>query len=372
MHVLANVIKEVLGPLPQMYNDDGESGNTAKMAEIMTDKELREELVAFGETNLGPITGTTRALYLKKLNHYRARAKVPGKKGSSAPVSKKLLGFSSDESGDDAGPSTPVGRRRGRAAKNSKPAPEPRPPLPTYDSQHKRRVSSGLRRRPLRSSARKVDAPEENGDYEDEDSVPYPATPSSLQTQPVDTHSFNIQTSLNTTFTVDDTVDSPPRMPSHDAFESSDSDIDPIPLSGGGDEIREDFDPPFTSTQRQDPVPGGPVSRRPVNPYGQLPSSTPIYPRHRGNLPSTSSSSPPQIPPVRRHIVPQAPAAPSKKRPFSIREELNSKWPHYISMFLLVLAGLFFLCLAFMYITMRSNVTEEDPGSKYIHSNLSS
>jgi hypothetical protein len=317
------------------------------MAETMSDKELRDELLAFGETNIGPITNTTRSLYIKKLNHYRARAKVPGKKGSSAVVSKKLLGFSSDESGDEAGPSRPATRRRGRPAKAApKPTPEPRSPIPTYDDVPRHRTpTSVLRRRPLRPLSRSAEP-------EDDDSL----NGSMAASPPVDARSFNMQTSLNTTFTVDDTVDSSV-MPSHETFDSSDSDFDPLSPSKE-DSTSSDFMFPRTSTQVENnnkphgrpPPPGRRVFPAATTSHGM---SSPYPPRASDRLTTVPLLTPtPARPSHSNH---------SRKLP----EETSTA--QYISMFIVIVGILFFLGLGFTYLSMRSAAPEQDTGSKSRH-----
>ena len=323
------------------------------MAETMSDKEIREELMSFGEQNIGPITSTTRALYVKKLNHYRARAKVPAKKGSSAVVSKKLLGFSSDESGDEAGPSRPSSRRRGRAAKTPvKSPPEPRAPIPTYDSVPRRiqKTTTELRRRPLRPASRRGQQTDEQEEEDEEDTMApsqyvSPSTSSAAAMQ-----SFNVQTSLNTTFTVDDTVDSS-LMPTHEAFDSSDSDFDPLSPPKEDDSQNSDFAFPRTSTQYDSNNKPPPPGRR------AFPSSTTSH-TMSSPYPHRTSDQMTAMP-----ILQPSPARPSSHSR-SVPQPAETPWAHYISMFLVVLACLFFVCLAFMYLTMKSSVSDEDTAGK--------
>jgi hypothetical protein len=60
----------------------------------ITDEELREQLLALGQ-NPGPIKATTRKLWLKKLATLKSNAKKASK---TQQPSRKLIGFSSDES----------------------------------------------------------------------------------------------------------------------------------------------------------------------------------------------------------------------------------------------------------------------------------
>ncbi len=90
------------------------------MAENLTDEQLRRELIALGETGLGPITGSTRSIYLKKLKKLQEKGK-PTKASKSRTTGKKLLGFSSDES-DDEQPSGRKSGRKGRTGTRNKAA----------------------------------------------------------------------------------------------------------------------------------------------------------------------------------------------------------------------------------------------------------
>lgn len=75
------------------------------MAEKMSDADLRKELISYGEKSIGPITDSTRPLYLKKLNRLIAEKKKKHfsetRRTPPRNPSRKLVGLSSDESGDD-------------------------------------------------------------------------------------------------------------------------------------------------------------------------------------------------------------------------------------------------------------------------------
>ena len=71
------------------------------MAEKLTDDELRKALIELGEVNIPAVTASTRPICLKKLNHLRARQKQSAGVRTAKSASKKLLGFSSDESESD-------------------------------------------------------------------------------------------------------------------------------------------------------------------------------------------------------------------------------------------------------------------------------
>ena len=80
------------------------------MADELTDGELRRQLLAHGQKTVGPITETTRSIYIKKLNHLKVAAKKATNSTGKDLPSRKLLGFSSDESEGESG--EPAGRSR--------------------------------------------------------------------------------------------------------------------------------------------------------------------------------------------------------------------------------------------------------------------
>ena len=89
-----------------------------KMADKMSNADLRKELIALGQKSIGPITETTRSLYLKKLNKLRSQKKTTSavNNGPRRAVNKKLLGFSSDESEEEEHKETSVSKRLTRSA----------------------------------------------------------------------------------------------------------------------------------------------------------------------------------------------------------------------------------------------------------------
>ncbi|XP_074646708.1 inner nuclear membrane protein Man1-like [Tubulanus polymorphus] len=87
-------------------------------ADKLTDDELRQELVTHGQ-DVGLISDATRHVWVKKLLKLRADKKQT----KVAPISKKLIGFSSDESDDNAAereqkPQKPASKK-GRSTKSS-------------------------------------------------------------------------------------------------------------------------------------------------------------------------------------------------------------------------------------------------------------
>ncbi|XP_066283527.1 inner nuclear membrane protein Man1-like isoform X1 [Branchiostoma lanceolatum] len=71
------------------------------MAAQLTDEELRAELKALGQ-NVGPVTATTRRLYETKLTQLRSQRRKSSTAASGVKPSRKLIGFSSDESEGEA------------------------------------------------------------------------------------------------------------------------------------------------------------------------------------------------------------------------------------------------------------------------------
>ena len=69
------------------------------MAEKMSDAEIRKELMTLGEKSIGPITDTTRPLYLKKLAKLKSENK--SKSFKSRGRNRQLVTLSSDESDED-------------------------------------------------------------------------------------------------------------------------------------------------------------------------------------------------------------------------------------------------------------------------------
>ena len=86
-----------------------------KMADKMSDAEIRKELIALGEKSIGPITDTTRPLYLKKLTRLKSENK--SKSFKSRGRNKQLVTLSSDESDEDDIPETSV---RSKSANKSR------------------------------------------------------------------------------------------------------------------------------------------------------------------------------------------------------------------------------------------------------------
>ncbi|XP_078595843.1 inner nuclear membrane protein Man1-like isoform X2 [Branchiostoma floridae x Branchiostoma japonicum] len=71
------------------------------MAAQLTDEELRAELKSLGQ-NVGPVTATTRRLYETKLTQLRSQRRKSSTAASGVKPSRKLIGFSSDESEGEA------------------------------------------------------------------------------------------------------------------------------------------------------------------------------------------------------------------------------------------------------------------------------
>ncbi|XP_070571559.1 inner nuclear membrane protein Man1-like [Ptychodera flava] len=116
----------------------------------LNDEELKEELKKYGQT-VGPITNTTRSIYMKKLNHLKvAEKKERQQKTVAAGRRKSGKFFSSDESESDSGKKTkPKSTRSTATVQNRKskvttgsgdgPSTSARPPKPIVVSTVNRR-----------------------------------------------------------------------------------------------------------------------------------------------------------------------------------------------------------------------------------------
>ncbi len=180
------------------------------MADELTDTELRKQLIALGEKNIGPITDTTRAIYRKKLNHLRAAERKATRGKGRAQTSRKLVALSSDESDvEEARPSAPARGRKsrssrgGRSGRNAPQQTAARPPAP-----------APAPRRSLRGRRSVVPEPEPEDESEEEDETPTPPPPRPSRT------SLALQVSMNNTMNYSH-CDQP------DSIEVSDPDSDP-------------------------------------------------------------------------------------------------------------------------------------------------
>ncbi|XP_014669547.1 PREDICTED: inner nuclear membrane protein Man1-like isoform X2 [Priapulus caudatus] len=88
----------------------------------LSDEELREELSTFGP-KVGPITDSTRDIYMKRLHNLRAGHLNTAKKGqvNVQRPSRKLIGFSSDESDRETATGAVETRTRSKSRKLGKP-----------------------------------------------------------------------------------------------------------------------------------------------------------------------------------------------------------------------------------------------------------
>ena len=193
------------------------------MADDLSDAQLRKQLMAYGEKNIGPITNTTRAIYRKKLNHLKAAQRKVSKGPRSAQTSRKLTALSSDDSEGEV-ESKPLAPARGRKSRSTRerargaardpdqaPAAAIRPPSP---------------RRSLRSRRSFVpkQEPEQDGSTDKEqenDATPYSSPFFSNSSRPSPgIASTGLQVSMDNTLNLSK-YDQP------DSIEVSDSDHDP-------------------------------------------------------------------------------------------------------------------------------------------------
>lgn len=357
------------------------------MAERLTDKELRKELAALGEVSVGPITDTTRPLYLRKLKSLRGNQKATASTPRRRFASKKLLGFSSDESGDDA-PAPPAGgggesaergstRRRAKAssaaAKTTTAAnrhiPGKQQPRPESQSERIPRERPSpvqqLSRRSLRSTSRTViTAPELK-----KKASPKIAPASAFG--PL--HSTAIDEDISTSVTR--------HTINNDTFEFSDSDdLDVLGLEGSGEDSDEGkFGSDSNNSSTHMVTTGINTSSWLDNTFGSIVTS------FTGNNLNKSSRSvtgttvyhrfTPQTSPLSQNLRSASPrdgepqrginyepssaktkAKPSK--PVRMASESKQSFALHISTFLLILAAFFFIVLAFVYLNVTSSTPD--------------
>ena len=206
------------------------------MADDITDAELRKQLIAHGEKNIGPITDSTRAIYKKKLNHLKAAERKASKGRGSAQSSRKLTALSSDDSEGEVesrtqapgrGRKSRSSRGRGRASTRAQP---PEPPAPA--------VTKPAPRRSIRTRRSFVPPPEppeqdeSTEEDEEEEEEAYTSKPASFSSSFFSNSSSrssragpsmasaSLQVSLNNTLGLS-------RYDQPDSIEVSDSDLDP-------------------------------------------------------------------------------------------------------------------------------------------------
>ncbi len=282
------------------------------MAEL-TDAELRDELLAHGQT-VGPITDTTRAIYRKKLNHLKAAEKKAGKgRGKAAVARKPAPVFSSDDSEGEGsaapakGRKTRSGRGRGRAA--AKPAaPPPSPP---------RRVLPSPRRSLRRSMVSEPEPEQDSSDGEDAGPVRSPIT-ADQSTSRLSSSFFNtsrsrparptmasaaLQVSMNNTMNLS-------RFDQPDSLQLSDSDFD-----DGDNDVVPSVPSPITATRGRG---GGETQVSPKSDDDSSfftrtwsrwmgTSSGGVNDRSEGRIPEPRSTSTPETGRLLRHRVRQTP-----------------------------------------------------------------
>ncbi|KAI0213183.1 hypothetical protein LSAT2_001815 [Lamellibrachia satsuma] len=352
------------------------------MAEQLTDKELRKELTALGDVSVGPITDTTRPLYVRKLKTLRENKKATASTSRRRFASKKLLGFSSDESGDDA-PAPPAGgggesvergstRRRAKAtsaaAKTTTAANRriPGRPRTKPESQSERipreRPSPALplSRRSLRSTSRTViTSPQLR-----RESPPKIAPASDFG--PL--HSTTIDAGISTSVTR--------HSINNETFEFSDSDnMEILDLDSDEDNIdvgKVGSDTNNSSTHMV--TTGINTSSWLDNTFGSFANSftsnkssrsvtgTTVYNRF---TPQTSSPLIQNLRPVspcdrepRRGVSYEPSSANAKakpSKPVQMASESKQSFSLHISTFLLILAAFFFILLAFAYLNVTSS-----------------
>ena len=316
------------------------------MADRLTDEQLRRELITLGERKVGPITTTTRPIYIKKLNHLRARKNAANRSAGKRTISKKLLGFSSDESEpeeDGAG----KGRQRGVKRPTQSRRVSGRPTPPSQPSVSYARPS--LRRRSTLTDSQ----------------------PSSSSFSAQASFTEGLSDTFNNSLDDTDNLDLPENsLPDIDNYDCSDTD-DGLSLNASDADSTGMSSPVMasvsvnTSPRLDDSRYWGGASYSP-NSFSR-PSSR-YNSVHR--TPTTSAAHNRSV----NHAVSPKTGKASvseedlRKSGFKTREDPRSyNISQYISMFVLVLAGLFFLVLGFMYINIRGSFTagSEQQGKKH-------
>ena len=345
------------------------------MADKLTDEQIRQELTAFGEKKIGPITKTTRAIYIKKLNHLKARQKPSVSTARRPSRGRALAGFSSEESDvDDTDVNMSGGRRSTRRRQPKKPAAptptrpkvetkvktvvpvvtrrsepvaakrkeaaDPQPTLPLAKSLRR----SGLRRRSAASSNTRDwprwdnNANDSTQDDSDDDVNILPFNISRTR-DPHTLASAAIQTSLNSTADFDiEGIQHGNGMPDMDSFNSSDSDLD-YPESASF--MNDSAEPPPMISRSMNTSPG--LDSTVASYESSFSKSTHLSPRNSNNTGTRNSS-------ARSGTYDEVNNTELKNEMENARHS-NSQ---YISTFLLVLAGLFFTVLAFSYLQMKA------------------
>ena len=374
------------------------------MADKITDDELRKEILALGGEKIGPITSTTRSIYLKKLNQLRAKQtsaqKRPGRRKSAG---RNLGSFSSEESDEDTGSldrrarvSQSRGQKRTGAGllsrtRREKTLPSPEAPPQQSRRSNSTRVSTGARKSFPRDTDSHGDRPGALGsqsqrrslgrrswisNHDNTEDVAGSAAASGsglyLQTRrsglhrdwPTSTRQLRSQDDssqededvLDQRYS-DNFAPEQETMPDVDAFNSSDSDLEP----GVNDKSDLSYDSPEM------------VSRS-VNTSLALDSTMLSYDSSYAATPGRSAPSPSnsvpqsQRPNASQNNIPQQDSAyPMRQVPVyrtrrAYHEPTEQGFSHFVSTFLLVLAALFFAVLAFAYLQMASNYDFVEPG----------
>ena len=327
------------------------------MADDLTDEQLRKELISLGEKSIGPITATTRSLYIKKLNHLRARRRSNAKATGRKQTSKKLLGFSSDESEDDTDRKSTFDRsRQGGTSSSSRSVGPERKRTPATrktprPSQTQVKSTPSLVRPSLRKSPRDrgQNATLEQ-DIDDDPSMVSATAQTSFvsENNTLDVEDVDFTDSGDDSFGLKLKSD----MPGWNAGESSDSDLETMgsftlnksSTSSGPDDSHSPQHSPFSWNTSQTHHRAS-ISPRNASRANRMTSHDYSLNKPTGNAKhrrSTSIKSPPE--------------KLSKAHEFKTQEEPYASHHPYISMFLLVFVGLFFATLAFMYM----NVTSEE------------
>ena len=386
------------------------------MADKLTDDQLRKALIELGEVNIGAVTASTRPIYLKKLNHLRARQKQSANARGSKSTNKKLLGFSSDESENDekVQPAASGGRRRvSTSRQTTKRAPPNQTLLATNTRQDSRgpNVSNnksvnkpgdsrssgvGLARPALRTrqsnrrpAAVASSSTSQNVSRDNVDNSTHVPRRSSRMNRTLNesnnvsrgplnfskfTDSVGLQVSI-----ADDSQDSEDDFGMlddiPDNFESSDSDLDvrkvpdfansgtssPEYVNKGMNTSFPMIDSSYMSPDTSYTRPAASAGVSPMSSSSFYGSTNPVL-RTKGSKAANSVTRRTPVneqQPVHNYVqVPKK--SPTQVHPFKVEEgSWGNSVAHYISMFLVILFALFFVFIGIMYWNMRQTSSQD-------------
>ena len=358
------------------------------MADKLTDDILKKEILALSGQTIGPITDSTRPIYVKKLNHLRAKQNATRQRSRG----HNLVGFSSEESDDDSGslereksrPLTSRGKGKGsttRASARRNKTPPPTPPRAAARRRSYNRVSTGIDKnatisgithasssglgrpslkRETKSATRRVSVANDHV---------HSTGSAVLRTGDILKHAlFHEHESDEDSALIPDKD-----LPDSDAFDFSDSDVEQIYEPSSFAQSDYDNSMPEMVSHAVNTSPG--LDSTIFSSYDSscAVSPPPSTTNQRSTLPRISNivsqATPNSASSSVNHSPQQDSAFPLRKVPIyrTRRPEHNAggqSFSQNVSTFLLVLAGLFFVVLAFAYVQMASKGDINDTAGK--------